>query len=99
MTKTRKASRTAAYKPAEMKEGRYYADYGSCGTRSLRWADAHDPTETTPAQASCLRYKGENYHETGKTGTRIADGTFCREFATEHDARLWLTNDGRIFED
>lgn len=99
MTKTRKTRRTAAYKPAEMKEGRFYADLGSCGCRSLAWSDAHDPTETTAAQASCLRYNGRDYHETGKQGTRIADGKPCREFSSNDgitESRLWLTNDGEI---
>lgn len=76
-----------------------FADLGSCGTRSLNHADAHDPTPATPAEATCYYYDGAWYHATGKEGTRFDDGQHTREFATREDARLWLTDDGQTTED
>lgn len=105
MTKQRQA-RKAAYKPAEMKEGRFYTDLGSCGwydSFNGRHVEGHDPTETTdPREAFCLRYNGRDYLETGKQGTRISDGSPCREFSSldeTTESRLWLTDDGRIYLD
>lgn len=104
MTKTRKARKTRKpFKPAEMEEGRLYTDLGSCGwydSFNGRHVEGHDPTETTdPSKASCLRYNGRDYHETGKEGTRTSDGTHSREFSSndgQTESRLWLGNDGRI---
>ena len=43
---------------------------------------------------------GLDYHFTGKTGTNFKTGLPVREMATEDDARLWITLDGRqVWED
>lgn len=99
-TTSKTSRRHEAYTPAAMREGLFYSDLGNCGTRSLGWVDAHDPTPAaSPAQATCLLYHGTEYFATGKTGTRYDDGTACREFASEADARLWVDAHGRIQAD
>ena len=43
---------------------------------------------------------GLDYHFTGKSGTNVKTGLPVREMATEDDARLWITLDGRqVWED
>lgn len=45
-------------------------------------------------------HDGQTYHATGKAGSNIATGVAVREMATEADARLWITLDGKhVWED
>lgn len=47
-----------------------------------------------------VHHDGLDYHFTGKSGTNFKTGLPVREMATEDDARLWITLDGRqVWED
>ena len=43
-----------------------------------------------------VAHDGKTYIYTGKSGSNLRTGLPVREMATEEDARLWITLDGRI---
>ena len=92
--------RTEAHKPAALKDardGHFYSDLGSCGARSNRWAEAHDPTPATAAEATCISIDGTEYFATGYTYERTTDSSKTREFLSyDNSQRAFLSNDGRI---
>jgi len=53
-----------------------------------------------------VTYKDKDYAATGKEGTNIATGKPVREFETYNEAtgrltgqRIWMADDGEVFED
>lgn len=55
-----------------------------------------------PTMNSTITYKGLEYDATGKSGINFATGKQVREFShldEDGEARLWLADDGTVFED
>ena len=48
---------------------------------------------------SSVAHKGEHYTYTGKSGTIIKTGEPSKEFQTDGERRVYVSNSGKLYED